>query len=179
MKSNADSADLRDALEKLVKVKEMRAGLENPAVAWSTFTDIASYRPHNLLLDQLGTFLVAESISCTERTVAHLVKDTATGKHPTYQVNLLASVKEYCLLYRDNSRIVWPYSVDVDRQTREIVPTALPLVFAKPSSTRPQHLKVFLRHLALIVERTTILHTDVLSYLGGLPELTYIDEVDL
>jgi len=179
VKSNADGRVLRDALEKLVKVKQMRAELENPAIAWTTHTDIGAYRPHNLLLDQLGTFIMAESISCTENTVVHLVKGAATGKHPTVQVNMIVSIEDYCTLYRDNNQRLWMYPVDVDLESREIIPTALSLVFAKKSSDRPQHLKTFLRHLGLIVERTTILHTDFLNYLGGLPELIYTDEVDL
>jgi hypothetical protein len=179
VKSNADSTVLRDALEKLVKVKQMRAELENAAIAWTVHKDIGAYRPRNLLLDQLGTFIIAESISCTEKTVAQLVKGAATGQDPTVQVNMIVNIKDYCTLYRDNKQRLWMYPVDVDLQSREIIPTALSLVFAKKSLDRPQHLKTFLRHLGLIVERTTILYTDFLTYLGGLPELTYTDEVDL
>lgn len=179
VKSNADSRDLRDALEKIVNIKKMRAELTNGSIARSTFKDVGVYRPRDLLLDQLGTFVIAESFSCTEATVAKLVKETAKGKHPTFQVNMIVSINEYCALYRDKQNLIWMFPVDVDRASNEIIPVPLPLLFAKKNSDRPQHLKLFLRHLALITERATILHTDFLNYFGNLPELTYITESDL
>ena len=104
---------------------------------------------------------------------------SGASKHPTFQVNLIANIEEYCTLYRDNSNKVFMYPVDVDPESHKIIPTSLPLMFAKKSLDRPQHRKVFLRHLGMIVERTTILHTDFLNYLGGLTEVDYIDEADL
>ena len=177
VKSKPDGTVLRDALENLVKIKEMRANLTAPAPAWST-QNMGAYNAHDLLLDQLGTFIVAENINCKERTVGRLVREVAAGKHPTSQVNLIISIQQYCTLYRDNTKRLWHYPVDVDARHR-VIPTPLSLVFSKSDSDRPQHLKLFLRHLSLLVERTTILHTDLLNYLGDLPELTYTDEGDL
>lgn len=178
VKSVADSSVLRDALTKLVRVKEMRSQLKNAATAWSTFKDVGSYQPHDLLLDQIGTFIIAEHISCQRRTVAQLVKEVAVGRHPTLQVNLIVGIKDYCTAYADQRRKLWMYPVDVDDQNR-VIPTALPLEFLMPETSKPQHLKFFLRHLEIIVNRTTILYPDFLDYFGGLDGMQHVNENDL
>jgi len=165
VKSVVDSVVLRDALEKLARVKEIRANLTAGAVARSVFNDVGVYDPFNLLLDQIGTFIIAESISCQRSTVGRLIREASDGKHPTMQANLVASVRDYCTAYKDQRSTYWLYPVDVDEQ-RKVIATPLPLVFLAPAPGGLQHLKLFLRHLELIVNRTTVLHPEFSGYFG-------------
>jgi len=163
VKSVADGTILRNSLEKLTRVKELRARLIDGATARSVF--VGPYDPANLILDQIGTFLIAESISVQRSTVERLVREASTGKHPTLQISLIASIKDYCTAYEDNRNIYWMYPVDIDQANR-VIAKLLPLVFLGPVPGGLQHLKLFLMNLELIVNRTTILYPDFRNYFG-------------
>lgn len=178
VKSTADPHTLKSALEKLIRVKEMRANLKNGAVAWSVFRDIGPYNALEHHLDQIGTFLIANSFSCSKQKVAETIRDSAIGKHPTFQVNLVVSIKDYLVNYIDNKGTLWMFPVDVDDK-RKIIPIPLPLSFSSPTDTSFEHLKLFLRYLEILVLRTSILYPEFTSYLGGFSTLNTTHESEL
>jgi hypothetical protein len=95
-------------LKKLVRIKEMRANLGSPAIVYQR-PGLNAYNPTGFERDQIGTFVFAESISCQPRTVASLVRETLEAKHPSFKVNLMADVKQYCTTYRDHEGASWMY----------------------------------------------------------------------
>jgi len=178
VKSTVDSSTLRSALEKLVYIKEMRANLKKGAVAWSVFRDIGPYNPLGHHFDQLGTFLLADSFSCTKRTVVDCIRGSAADKHPTFQVNMVVSIKDYLVNYLDNGGKPWMYPVDVDEQKR-VVPKNLPLSFCLPVDDSLEHLKLFLRDMEILVSRTSILYPEFKDYFGGFAAIKNIREDDV
>jgi hypothetical protein len=176
VKSIADTSKLREALRKLVHIKEMRAQLKKPAIAWTYFTHSHDkYTPLDFLQDQIGTFLVAESVTCPRAVLAQLLRETAEEKHPSFQVNLIVDIKNYLAVYEDTNNKPWMYAVDVDEQ-RHIIPKALPSMLVTPKNDRPQHLKLFLHYLELIITRTTILHPELTQYFSLSDDIHIIRE---
>lgn len=180
VKSIIDATILKDALQKLTRIKEMRVGLEHPAVAWNNSAP-RDYMPFLRLQDQLGTFIVGESISCQMRKVVETIKEVRSGKHPSLGVNLIVTVQDYCLAYHDTKNKLWMYPVDVDDQNR-IISESLPLEFVIPQQSSIQHLKLFLRYMDIIVNRTTILYPELTQYyfrMGSTEGMGHIQEGEL
>jgi hypothetical protein len=137
----------------------------------------STYEPLGHIQDQIGTFIFADSISCQPRTVAEIVRESSVEKHPSFKVNMIASVKDYCTTYYDNRQNPWMYPLDAEAGG-SIIPDPLPLNFALRESTGYKHLKLFLRYLELIINRTTILYPELTQYFD-FSDIRYVEEHDL
>jgi hypothetical protein len=164
VKSTLANAALKDACLKLHKVKEMRAKLRAPAIAFSALSNIGPYSAHEHLLDQLATFIVAAQVEGDASDIERAVDEG--GEAPSsYRVNVILDVHGWCSAYRDLKGLLWPYPVDVDA-AQQVVPNRLPLVLFEPGADHLEHLRVFLHFMQLLVTRTTVLHPDLNGYWG-------------
>ena len=162
------STQLKEALFKLAKLKEMRSKLKGASVAFSVFRDIGPYSPSTHHLDQIATFLVASKLECTEAAIESAANDAADSMSPSHRVNMLVGIGDgSCTSYRDSKGIILPFPVDVDPKSKRIIPGALPMHFFKFGEESLEHVKVFLRFLQILVSRTSILHTNIGGYWGN------------
>jgi hypothetical protein len=171
VKSVIDGAKLKDALTKLVRIKEMRANLKSASIIYQRPT-IGRYDPYIFERDQIGTFLFAETISCQPPTVAGLVREVVENKHPSFKVNLIASVKDYCTSYHDCQGSAWMYPTHLEYMD-------FPLRFELPTDGQHLHLKLFLSYLLMVINNATIMHPELTLYFGRFHGLQPILETEL
>ena len=166
VKSTLNCSQLQTACSKLARVKDMRAKLQAPAIAASTFKDIGPYSATEHHLDQLCTFVVANEISGDDSAIRQAIAKAAEEAPASYRTNLVLNVREWCTAYKDLRGMVWPYPVDVDPQTKRVIPGELPVTIVRQDEVGLNHIKLFLHFMQLLVTRGTILHPDLLGYWG-------------
>lgn len=161
VKSNITSGILREALTKLVKVKQMRANLTEPAIARKSNWNI-KYNPHYCFPDQLGTFVIGEKISCKTETVRTILEEVTQNSHYSYRVNLIASIDDYCTVYKYERD--WMYPIDA-------IGNSLTVQFRHTTSNDYAHLKLFLRYLLEVLQQATVIYPEWTHYFGNLHTL--------
>lgn len=168
VKSDIDSGTLRNALTKLVKVKQMRAKLREPAIARRNSNVKIEYNPHHCCPDQLGTFVIGEKISCKTETVRTILEEVTQNSHYSYRVNLIASIDDYCTVYKYKRD--WMYPID------PIIGQPLNVKFRHTTSNDYAHLKLFLRYLLEVLQQATVIYPEWTDYFENLDTLKDAEE---
>ncbi len=177
IKSVINGDVLRDAVGKLVRVKEMRLSLsvieiDDPQVARATGG--GAFDPEWNPWDQVGTFIIGERTAVSQETVTAIVREATRGRSPSLRVNLIASIEDYCTFYRsapregyhfDPAHDAWdnPPMYPVEKNTAR----ARLLQFAPPLEPGAlNHLKDLLRYLLVLINDVPILYPDLQRYFG-------------
>lgn len=163
VKSSVDSVTLRSAVRNLAEIKSERARLKS-SIAFQNPRQPA-YSPKTFVRDQIGTFILADSVTCSKETACKVMSDKSLHSHPTFMANLLCSVRDYCTMYLNLDDRPWMYSTDPRSKTE------LPLRFDEPEEGSIGHLKLFFRFLLMITQDATIMHPELTDYFLKAPEV--------
>lgn len=162
VKSRLSRQLLQDACRKLSRVKEMRANLHRAAIGFSIHKTIGPYSAKHHLLDQIATFIVADSI---QGSLDDIQKSVDAVADSTFRVNTVLSIESWCSSYKDLKGLFWPYPADVD-ENHQVLQDVLPLVLHPPGEDQLCHLRLFLHFMQLLVTRATVLYPDLHGYWG-------------
>ncbi len=169
VKSKVSQSDLREALDKLAKTKQMRDYITEPTVVWQR--ESLPYSPDWNVNDQIFTFLVCEKLDFKFENLAldELYEGSLLHKH---RHNIILSLQDGLLGY-------W---VDIVGMQEQIAP--YPVLFPEKgirkelkdgvveSNSENVHLRYFAHFLFLAMSRATVLFPDLANYMVPPSSLT-------
>ncbi|WP_404969924.1 DUF6602 domain-containing protein [Vibrio campbellii] len=161
VKSRVNGSILDDALEKLVKVKQMREKISDALVAScrSSLGVDKTFQPSIDVRDQLVTFIMCDNVDCSDAIVAERMKKAWHGSSAMHRVNMIASIKTGTYLYKNIDGLPWMYSVCAEQ-------SELGIQLRKPIKEY-SHIAVFVRYLTMAIEGVTVLYPELTHHLSN------------
>lgn len=160
VKSDLQKQPLKEALNKLSKVKRMKENLNNPVIIRREHE--GHFSPKNYYYDQIFSFLICKKLDFgLENITSELDTFYEDDIEKRNKHNMILSIEDGIILYYDNAGKSFMYPV---------TPTegALKNRFVKPSMNVYVHFKLFSDYLFLACSSATILYPEITDYMGSI-----------
>lgn len=165
VKSVVSKQDLREALQKLSKVKVMREFVRQTNLMPDTNPPILSrqhpgnFNPILYPYDQVFTFLMCEKFDFKTENLAQEMNSFYNANTPRRHFhNLILSVEDGLICYYEENGVAMMYPE---------VGQPLKYRFIVPNDNPTAHFKFFASYLFTGTSSNTILYTDIANYIGG------------
>lgn len=169
VKSVMSRTDLRDALNKLARIKMLREQIPSPTVLRRDVP--GNFNPSNYAYDQIPSFLICEKFSFNpanlEEVVSSLYEPDILQRH---RHNLVLSLQDGLLAYFnfDGKTMMYPEMSSRFEGGVHSHPMALGNRFVMFDHDDPaSHIRLFCTYLFLVSSSTTVLYPDMASYISN------------
>ncbi|RII28262.1 MAG: hypothetical protein CXR30_13745 [Geobacter sp.] len=158
VKSILTEAQLKDALEKLSRVKRLRDNnVKNPSLIRRTHE--GDYNPQMYPYDQIATFLICEKFDFkTDGLSSKINSWYQNATNARFRHNLILSISDGICLYRDAKEVtmMYPFINGVALKNRFVYPDTNPYV----------HFKLFCSYMYMVTSNATVLYPEISDYMG-------------
>lgn len=159
IKSTLSKKQLKDALEKLSKVKSLRKGLLTSGFLNRSSSE--GYDPERNPRDTLFTFLICEKFDFDQKDLAVTLNNIySEGTNPNYRHNLLLSLRDGLATYYSKK------DGDIHLSVPYPVFNNIPVKTVFSESTQDNdHIKTFASYMFMGTSGTALIQPDITSYL--------------
>lgn len=156
VKSILSKSQLKDALRKLSKIKEIRRYIKAPAYKFPILPG-SNFDPIHNPQDTTVTFLICEKVNASIDEMPDLFSEAYSSSEHIFRHNLLLDVSKATYFYYDREKdhhIWYPYF-----DKRDLEPSL------KTDNNRGEHFKLFCSFLNNALSKTNVLSPEIYTYL--------------
>lgn len=165
VKSKLNKTSLKEALQKLARIKDLRNDIDiNAQYVYKNYDDKTPlFDTRGSVMNQMTTFLICESIDMNfSQDIKIFFKDTYNGIDASLYHNLILSLNDGLFMYhseKDQRSLYYPYLNYNDNFNNEFIEPNQ-LTFDK------EHILTFINFLSAAISNVSILDVDMTHYLG-------------
>ena len=165
VKSALSKSDLKNALIKLSKIKELRKDITDKPFVYKDPACDKNYifDPINHIYDQIATFIICEKFEFDiEKHINTFFQETYKGIDKSIYHNMILSLDKYCCLYNSNEKRPI-YSAYSDYK-KELFKNEL--ILPHELYSNKEHIVTFLNYFYMLISSISVLDIDITRYLG-------------
>ena len=162
VKSKLSFSELKDALKKLARVKELRNDISTNSFIHNNHGGTA-FDPKYHIRDQLATFLICEDIEANPRDLVEIkLRKAYESVDLSLYHNMILSINQGCYMYNDNNgmAIYHPY---YDYNS----PHKMEFIAPHKAGYDKEHILVFLNYLYMLIRDVSVMYIEITNYLGA------------
>lgn len=164
VKSNINLSQLKEALLKLAKIKDLRNDIESSKLF--QFKDTTEDREYNTFFnvkDQLATLIICENIAMNDN---ENIEDTFNNIYGNIDKslihNMILDISGKCFMYKDENNVPIYYSHYAIQNNKFINLCILP----SEKGYKNEHILVFLNYFYMLISSVSVMNLEITYYLG-------------
>lgn len=163
VKSKLTKAQLKEALVKLTKIKDLRNDIGSNPYIFKDYKDTSGFNTKAHVRDQMATFLICESIDIdVEKEIDTIFADTYSGIDKSLYHNMILDLDKCCYLYFDGKMPIYysyySYANPVFKNEA---------VLPGEDGYEKEHVLLFLNYFYMIISEISVMFIEITRYLGA------------